>query len=118
MNEQSGPTGLSELLERLKYETGEALNHLYDWTEEDFVEFIDRCENCVYEMEPYRTQLNESDKKNISEIMESDTLIKARMHFLKEEAAEQLRQFGGARVQQRGYQNQYTMDGLFIDKRN
>ncbi|MGG4126689.1 hypothetical protein ABEW19_00355 [Paenibacillus illinoisensis] len=118
MNDQSELTGLSELLERLSYDTGEALNHMYDWSEEDFVEFIDRREKYIYEMEAYRTQLNESDKKKISGIMESDTLIKARMNFLKEEVAEQLRQFGGARVQQRGYQNQYTMDGLFIDKKN
>jgi|GEM_PF-6879088 len=115
MNEQSG---LSELLERIRNDTDEALNQMYDWSEEDFVEFLERREELVLAMEPYRNQVNESDKRTISEILESDTLIRARMHFLKEESAEQLRQFGGARVQQRGYQNQYTIDGLFIDKRN
>lgn len=118
MTEHSGQRGLSELLEMIRRDTGEALNRMYDWSEEDFVEFIDRREELVLAMEPYRTQVNESYKRTISEILESDTLIRARMHFLKEEAAEQLRQFGGARVQQRGYLNQYTMDGLFIDKRN
>ncbi|NEU62425.1 hypothetical protein [Paenibacillus sp. ALJ109b] len=115
MTEQSG---LSELLERIRHDTDEALNNMYDWSEEDFVEFLDRREGLVLAMEPYRSQVNEFDKQYINEILESDILIRARMHFLKEESAEQLRQFGGARVQQRGYQNQYTMDGLFIDKRN
>ncbi|MHA7579388.1 hypothetical protein ACX12E_03225 [Paenibacillus vandeheii] len=115
MTEQSG---LSELLMRISHDTDEALNNMYDWSEDDFVEFLDRREELLLAMEPFRSQVDEFDKQFINGILERDTLIRARMHFLKEEAAEQLRQFGGARVQQRGYQNQYTMDGLFIDKRN
>ena len=117
MTEQSGLKELTEILEKIRHETGEALNHMYDWTEEDFVGFLERREEYVLAMEPYRSQVNELDKQNITEIMESDTLIRSRMHFLMEEAGEHLKQFGGARVQQKGYQNQYTMDGLFIDKR-
>ncbi|WP_433922012.1 hypothetical protein [Paenibacillus taichungensis] len=109
---------LSELLEKIRHDTSEALNQMYNWSEEDFEKFLERREEYVSAMEPYRTEVNESDKHNITEIMERDIIIKARMHFLKEEAAEQLRQFGGARVQQKGYQNQYALDGLFIDKRN
>lgn len=108
---------LSALLEEWRLLVNKTLETITQLNEDELVKFVDQKAEIINQMMPYRDYVIEADKQLIIAIIKQEQAILGRMEAIKEEAAEWLSKRGIIRSQSQAYNNSYSLDSLFIDRR-
>ncbi len=108
---------LSALIDEWEGLVNQALERINELNEDELVEFVDQKAELVNKIMSFRNVVSEEDKQIISVLTQQEQAIVSRMEALKEDAAEWLSRRGMIRSQSQAYNNSYSMDSLFIDRR-
>ncbi|MFD2671982.1 hypothetical protein [Marinicrinis sediminis] len=99
--------------------TEEFSKRLENATMDEFVDFIAYRQSVLDELEEYirYTPLNSEEKQTLKKAQAYDEAILSRMTMLRSEAGIWLKQNSEKKIQKKAYNQMYTGESMFLDKR-
>ncbi|MEN1989189.1 hypothetical protein [Paenibacillus hubeiensis] len=108
---------IQQCLDALRVLTLKAVHNIDAMTENDFTAFIEEREQLILKLNPVQSDLLDSHKHQIRDILNYDHVILARMEILKKEAEDSLNRLQVGKIQRNAYHQSYSADSLFFDQR-
>jgi DNA-binding protein H-NS len=84
---------------------------------EDLLELVEFRESVINTLLEREEKISELEKQWLSEINKYDELVKARMLEIKEGASVALHNMSKANAQKKSYENQFSGNSYFVDRR-
>ncbi|MGG4481038.1 hypothetical protein [Paenibacillus illinoisensis] len=108
---------VSCLLDDLESLSNQTVARLATMEDDDFTLFTEQRAQLVEALAPYREVMDNNHRARIGRILDDDKAILARMHAIKQEAEQWLAKRNTGKIQRNAYQQVYTADSLFFDKK-
>lgn len=106
---------LKESLNQLDQLTQDIISRLNFITEEEMLDFVDKREAIVEQLQSYRDVVTDQDRVDIQKIVDCDSLIMNKLNSFKDQAGNWLEKQGSIRNQHTAYHQSYVTDSFFID---